>query len=289
MIHKDQAHGLRELVNTQPKNTGDTKVIAITSGKGGVGKSTISANLSYMLAENGYKVAILDADIGLANLDVIFNVKTEKNILHLLKGSASFNEIAIKLHDNLTLVPGESGEEILKYSDDYVYDKFTNEMSVLDDLDFIIVDTGAGIGEHTQTFLRAADEVVVVTVPDPAAITDAYATIKLISKHRDNIFLVMNQVKNQKEANLIFDKILKVAQSNIENKNLSINLLGKINNDEFVSKSIKKRILFVKEFPTAMPTTDLEAIATNLLLKLHRKIPNKKKGMGEFFRRILKF
>lgn len=289
MIHKDQAHSLRELISNQPKNGGNTKIVAITSGKGGVGKSTISANLSYMLADNGYKVAILDADIGLANLDVIFNVKSEKNILHLLKGGSKLSDIIIKIHDNLTLIPGESGEEILKYSNEYVYDKFMSEISILESLDFIIVDTGAGIGEHTQTFLKAADEVVVVTVPDPAAITDAYATIKLISKDRDNVFVILNQVKNQKEADLIFDKIIKVASTNIPNKNFTIQMLGKMNSDEFVSKSIKKRILFVKEFPTSIPCMDLEAIATNLLQKLNRKLEGKKKSVSEFFRKILRF
>jgi flagellar biosynthesis protein FlhG len=289
MNYRDQAHGLRELVSSRPKRTGDTKVLAITSGKGGVGKSTISANLSYLLATNGYKVAIFDADIGLANLDVIFNVKSNKNIMDILKGHATLEDIAIKIHDNLTLIPGESGEEIINYAHDYIYDKFMDEMSSLDDLDFIIVDTGAGIGEHTQAFLKAADEVIVVTVPDPAAITDAYATIKLISKDRDRAFMVMNQVRNQKEANSIFDKITTVASNNIKNENFSVELLGKLNSDEFVSKSIKKRILFSKEFPTSLPATDLEAITSNILLKLELKVTDKKKGMGEFFRRILKF
>jgi flagellar biosynthesis protein FlhG len=288
-MHRDQAHGLRELVNSKPKSTGDTKVIAITSGKGGVGKSTVSANLAYLLADNGYKVAVFDADIGLANLDVIFNVKSDKNIMHILKGHATLDDIAIKIHDNLTLIPGESGEEILTYSNDLLYDKFIDEMSALDDLDFIIVDTGAGIGENTQTFLRAADEVVVVTVPDPAAITDAYATIKLISKDRDRVYMIMNQVRNQKEANTIFDKIITVASNNIKKENFVIELLGKINSDDFVAKSVKKRILFVKEFATSLPSTDLEAIASNLLLKLDIKMTNKKKGMSDFFRRILKF
>jgi flagellar biosynthesis protein FlhG len=289
MNYKDQAHGLRELVKSKPKCTGDTKVIAITSGKGGVGKSTVSANLSYILATNGYKVAIFDADIGLANLDVIFNVKSDKNIMDILKGNASLEDIAIKIHDNLTLIPGESGEEILSYSHEFLYDSFMEEMSSLNNLDFIIVDTGAGIGEHTQSFLKAADEVVVITIPDPAAITDAYATIKLISKDRDRAFLVMNQVRNQKEASTIFEKIMTVASNNIENKKFAIELLGKINSDDFVSKSVKKRILFSKEFPTSLPTMDLENITSNILQKLDIKMTDKKKGMGEFFRRILKF
>jgi flagellar biosynthesis protein FlhG len=270
------------------KKTGDTKVISITSGKGGVGKSTISANVAYKLSEAGFKVAILDADIGLANLDVMFNVKINKNILHLLKGQATFKDIAIEINPNLTLIPGESGEEIFNYSDGFDFDKFFSEIASLKDLDFLLVDTGAGIGDNIQRFLNAADEIIVVTVPDPAAITDAYATIKIIAKNRDNIHLVVNQVSTPKEAETIFSKIDKVATTNIS-PDLKLNLLGKLTKDQVVSKSVKKRTLFTQEMPNSSAAIDIENIINSILSKLERKMlgEGQKKGMSNFFRNLL--
>ena len=197
----DQAKNLKKLVKEKsPQKPKTTKFIAITSGKGGVGKSTISANLAFVLSQMGYKVGIFDADIGLANLDVMFGVRSDKNILHLLKGQASLDEIIVPINKNLTLIPGESGDEILKYSNEILFDKFVAEVSSLDELDYMIVDTGAGIGEHIQLFLNASDEVIVVAVPDPASITDAYAAIKVLSKNKKRIFMLMNMVKSESEA-----------------------------------------------------------------------------------------
>ncbi|WP_151900778.1 MULTISPECIES: MinD/ParA family protein [Sulfurimonas] len=286
----NQAQKLEELVasNSQKKKSKKTRFIAITSGKGGVGKSTISSNLAYALSQQGLNVGIFDADIGLANLDVMFNVKIKKNILHVLKGEATVSDILIPITRNLILIPGESGDEILKYSDMALFDRFMQEAQVLNKLDVMIIDTGAGIGEHIQMFLNAADDVIVVTVPDPAAITDAYATIKTIATLRNDVFMIMNQVKNEKEAFGVFEKIKKVAKANIGEK-LDLQLIGKMNADAKVSTSVKQRALFRMLYPASQPSKDIDAIVRKITQKLERNVlvTSNESGLSGLFKRLM--
>ncbi|WP_064000114.1 P-loop NTPase [Campylobacter iguaniorum] len=283
----DQADKLRELMSSN-KPAKSTHFIAITSGKGGVGKSTISANLANVLAKNGYKVGLFDADIGLANLDVILNVKLKKNLLNVLKGECELKDILIKVKENLILIPGDSGDEIFKFNDQFILERFISEANMLDDLDFIIIDTGAGIGSNTQVFLQACDEIIVVTVPDPAAITDAYATIKVTSKMKKNIYMMLNMVKNETEAVRIFENIKKVAKANIPHE-LDLELLGYIELDKMVSKSIKQRTLFSDDAPHISPSIELKKAASNLLYKLERKVldDTQDRSFSGFFKRLV--
>ncbi|MDD4854253.1 MAG: MinD/ParA family protein [Sulfuricurvum sp.] len=284
-----QATKLEALVKQNSHATSKkTRFIAITSGKGGVGKSTISSNMAHVMAKNGLKVGIFDADIGLANLDVMFNVKIKKNILHVLRGEATVEEILVPIEKNLVLIPGESGEEIFKYASSGLFERFMDEAHVLDDLDVMIIDTGAGIGEHIQLFLRACDDVIVVTVPDPAAITDAYATIKVTSRLRNDISVIMNQVRSAQEATALFEKIQKVALANI-GEQLKLNFLGQITADPKVSISVKKRALYTREFPTSTPAVELEMIVKKIAKKLERNVlvTAQESGLGGFFKRLM--
>ncbi|NPA74290.1 MAG: MinD/ParA family protein [Epsilonproteobacteria bacterium] len=284
---QSQADKLKQIVKSDKRRSSKTKFIAVTSGKGGVGKSTISVNIGYLLSDFGYKVALFDADIGLANLDVLLKVQCDKNILDVLKGECSLEEIIVPVKKNLILIPGESGDEILKYGDQFIYERFFEETTTLDDLDYIIIDTGAGIGEHTRLFLNAADEVIVVTVPDPAAITDAYATIKITSKFKSRVYMLLNMVKNENEAKLIFDKINKVAASNI-GKDFQLSLIGSLKNDKNISKTIRNRTVFVKEYPNSITTAEFKRIVKKMILELEHKVLDNDKdgGFGGFFKRL---
>jgi len=264
-----------------------TKVIAITSGKGGVGKSTISANLAYALYKLGFKVALFDADIGLANLDILLKVKAKKTILDVLKGKAEFKDIVLTIENGFYLIPGESGDEILNFDDKEIYDKFIEGLKLFNDLDFLIVDTGAGIDKQVQIFLDAADEVVIVTAPEPTSITDSYTMIKILSKKRKRLFLLLNLVDNQKEANLIYQKLSKVAKENIS-PDLVIQLIGFLKRDKKIQKASLSRTLFSRE--NSHSSKQIFLIAKKLAHILERKVlMENETGLNRFFKKILKF
>lgn len=263
-----------------------TNFITITSGKGGVGKSVISANLANILASEGYRVALFDADLGLANLDIILNVRSEKNLLNVVRGECSLEDIVIKVKNNLLLIPGDSGDEILKYKDEFFKEHFKKELEILDDLDFVIIDTGAGIGDNIQPFLLASDEVIVVTLPNPVAITDAYATIKITSKFKDNLYMIMNMVRDKEEGLLIFDNLKRVAKNNIETP-LKIDLLSCIQSSANIAKSIKQRTLFTDEYPNMTATCQLREAASKLLVNLNKEsIDYSSRGLWGFLKRL---
>jgi len=252
-----------------------TKVIAIASGKGGVGKSMISANISFLLADKGYKVGIFDGDIGLSNLDIIFNVKSKNNFLNVLKGECTLEDIKITIDNNLTLIPSESGDEILQYEPKVIQEALLKKSSFLDKLDYLIIDTSSGIGNFTKIFLQCADEIIIVTTSNPLAITDAYTLIKITSTINKNLNLIVNMTENEKEGKVIYENIRKVAKNNIETP-FSLNYLGHIETSKNISKSIKFRQLFTKTTPSSLSSFHLSEIVDNLILQLENQAPPKK-------------
>jgi flagellar biosynthesis protein FlhG len=284
---KTQADKLKELVKSEKPKKLKTRVIAITSGKGGVGKTTLTANLGYALHSLGFKVALFDADIGLANLDVILKVNTKKNILDVLKNEVSLEDIIVEIEKDFVLIPGDSGDEIINFADEMSLSNFLTQLDVLEDFDFFLIDTSAGIDKKVQVFLDAADDVIVVTVPEPAAITDAYAMVKVISEKRDLAYMLLNEVSSEKEANNIFSKILKVAKQNLK-KDFRLLMLGHIKRDKLILSASAKRELFVKEYPNLQVSQQLINVAKRIAKISERKVlVEEESGLSKFFKRIL--
>lgn len=284
----DQAAKLKQIISEQEgSKQKKTRFVAITSGKGGVGKSTLSANIAYMYARLGLKVGLFDADLGLANLDVLLGVSTKKNILHVVKGEATLDEVVIEIERNFYLIPGDSGEEILKYTDPNFFKRLLAHSSMLDNLDVMVIDTGAGIGEQTQLFLKAADDIVVVAIPDPASITDAYAMIKVCSSMTQEVGLLLNQVKSDKEAQTIYEKIKSVASKNI-GQNFKLELVGKVDYSPSIAKAVKQRVLFTKEAGAGSVTKDVDRIVRVLAKKMERNVlvEGKESGLNGLFKRL---
>lgn len=272
------------------KSKANTKYIAVTSGKGGVGKSTISANLAYKLNKLGFKVGIFDADIGLANLDLIFGVKVDKNILHALKGEVSIDDVVYEIEPNLYLIPGDSGEEILKYagSNMNMIEKVLQESSILDTLDFFIIDTGAGIGALNQSILQACEYIIVVTMPDPSAITDAYATIKLNANSKQQIFMIINMCKSQKEALAVFERMESITKKHIPN--LTLKYLGGLENSTAVNKATRNRALISKVEPYnafSVGIGDIAALLVHDVTDMEHNMLLESRGFKSFFKRMI--
>jgi flagellar biosynthesis protein FlhG len=239
-------------------------VIAITSGKGGVGKTNISVNLAITLASAGKNVVLLDADLGLANADVICNIDLPANLSHVIARRKELKDVLVKAPGGFSLIGGASGLARMADLSDTDRQRLVTAMGELEQkADVILIDTGAGISPNVLAFTRAADHVLVITTPEPTAITDAYAVIKVIS--RDNaerrVSLLVNQVRNPNEARIVHDRIAKVARQFL---NLRIFDAGYIPEDEQVSTAVRKRSPFVLSAPRCAASHAVSQLAIRL-------------------------
>lgn len=262
---EDQATQLRRLMlkrlMPQPRNT---RTIAVTSGKGGVGKSNVALNLAIMLSAGGNRVALVDADLGLANLDVLIDMDIRSNLSHVISGGKRLEDVIVDLPCGVQFVPGASGLARIAHLSEFQRAQLLRELSTLEsDNDFIIVDTGAGIGPEVLHFAASADSVLVVTTPEPPAITDAYAMIKVLSQmqYRGTISVLVNFAKDRHDGRDTFARISSVAR-----KFLGVKVYdgGFILADEKVSQAVRTREPFVLAYPKCDAAKCLAAVATKL-------------------------
>ncbi|MDL2275326.1 MinD/ParA family protein [Desulfosarcina sp. OttesenSCG-928-G10] len=217
------------------------RTIAITSGKGGVGKTNIVANLGYALCKAGKRVLIFDADLGLGNLDVLLGLAPRYNFSHVIKGEKTISEIIVDGPGSLKILPASSGIQKLTRLSVYQKMEIFNELNaVLNHYDIVLIDTAAGISLDVLYFNVSANEIMVVVTPDPTSITDAYALIKILSvKYAANQFrLLVNQVKDEKEAEDVRRHLTTVTNRFLD---VSIVYAGSIPQDENVRLSVRKQ------------------------------------------------
>jgi flagellar biosynthesis protein FlhG len=243
----DQAKELRRIVEQhrrENRKTGNLRTIAILSGKGGVGKSNLSINLACALAEGGKKVVLLDADLGLANIDMLCGITAKYNLSHVIEGNKTLEEVLVKLTCNVWILPGGSGVRELADLDEARLVDLIDSMSVLEDrAEILLIDTGAGIHKGVLAFAAAADTLILLTTPEPTSIRDAYSVLKALKTsseegNKKDVAFVVNMANNEDEG-LEVAKRLQTAASQF--LGFSIHYLGCIVKDHSVEYAVRAR------------------------------------------------
>ncbi|NOX25315.1 MAG: MinD/ParA family protein [Deltaproteobacteria bacterium] len=242
------------------------RVICITSGKGGVGKTNLTANLAYTMAAAGLQVLILDADLNLANIDILLGLTPKYNLQHVFTGEKSLKDVMIKGPGGINILPGASGIMELANLDEEQRLYFLSEMAALDNkIDILLIDTGAGINENVIYFNLAAQERIILLTPEPTSLTDAYAMIKVLStRHAVKRFKIMvNMALSAREAINVFKQLSKVCDQFLAT--LSLDFIGYLPYDRQLVKAVRSQCLVTEKFPNCPASNMLRKISKDLV------------------------
>lgn len=300
---RDQAERLRQLVlgiqpdaaeeqmpeETKPEEKTPTRIIAITSGKGGVGKTNLSVNLALALIELGARVALMDADLGLANVDVLLGIVPQYTLKDALDGTADISMILCEGPGGINVIPGGSGVQELADLPEDKLDGFINSLQEIEHLfDYILIDTGAGISRSVTSFLYAADEVLLVSTPEPTSLTDAYAMAKTIFSHfpESNLGLIVNRAADAGEAQETYRKLDMAVHSFL---GLELRFAGWIADDPIIARSVRAH----KPLLLYAPNTSVARLFRQLARSIHEppavevaEQPQEQSGVSGFFSKL---
>lgn len=299
----DQAEQLRNIIKQQnteqnmpqmPQITSKymARVITVTSGKGGVGKSNVSVNLAIQLGKLGKKVIILDADFGLANVEVMLGIRPQYNLADLMFRGKSVKDIISPGPENIGFISGGSGMRELTNLDKAQIQKIVSMMSELDSLaDVIIIDTGAGISDSVIDLILASSEILLVATPEPTSITDAYALLKTLCRNPDfditsaNVKMIANRTQNYQEGRELYVKLNSVVERFL---NMKMDYIGAIPFDQNLTRAVMKQQPVSLAFPKATSSKAIMEIALSLENNSQTESRNRNKGISGLFSKMFK-
>lgn len=277
----DQLAGVRRLGGAQAAAPiGRVQVIAVTSGKGGVGKTNVSANLALALARNGKRVLVLDADLGLGNLDVLLGLAPRYTLEHVLSGEKALADVIVNGPGGMMILPASSGiHDLTALTQDQQLQLQEELEGLTRSVDVLLIDTGAGISSNVLYFAVAAQEILVVASPEPTSITDAYALMKVLHRqHGEKRFrLLVNMVEGGGEALEVYRKLCTVADRFL---NISIDYVGHVPQDDYVTMAVCQQRAVGDLYPRAPSSRQFEKLAKVIS---GWDVPELPKGTMQFF------
>ena len=258
----DQAENLRRLAN-KDNSKKKAKIITITSGKGGVGKSNFVVNMGITLHKKGKKVLIFDADIGMGNDDVLMGVLPRYNVFDLLEGK-DINEVVVEGPYGINLLPGGSGINYIENLEEEERLAFIEKLTSLDKYDYIFIDTGAGINKNVLAFIACSEETIVITTPEPTSLTDAYSLIKATDhfKLTDTANVIVNRAFSIKDGEETYNKLKRAVDKFLT---IKINYLGSISEDRKLVEGVRAQVPFTILYPKCDASRSIERISNKLI------------------------
>ncbi len=257
----DQAEKLRKL--TEKADGSKPTIITVTSGKGGVGKSNFVVNLSIALQKMGKKVLIFDADMGLGNDDVLMGFYPKYNIYDIIFDNMDISDVIIEGPFGVKLLPGGTGITRLEGVTEEQREEFIAKLTCLENLDFIIMDTGAGVNRDVLAYISCCHELIVLTTPEPTSITDAYSLLKVVSHFniKSSAKVVVNRILSNEEGKITFEKFNNAVSNFLK---IQLEFLGFISEDKKISQSVRKQEPFIIGYPNSTASKDVDAIAEKI-------------------------
>jgi flagellar biosynthesis protein FlhG len=289
---EDQAEQLRALMRSKQKASREpsngverkkTRIITVASGKGGVGKTNVSVNMALAYARLGKRVIVMDADLGLANVNVMLNMIPKFNLYHVIRKQKTMKDIILDTEYGIQIVAGASGFSKIANLTEEERQNFIEELYTLSNADIIIIDTSAGVSNNVLAFVAAADDAVIVTTPEPTAITDAYGIIKIIATEIDNLNmglkLVVNRVKTVAEAKKVADRMINIAGQFL---NLKVDYLGFIYDDPLVGQAVLRQ----KPFMVLDPKCRAAQCITHIVGRMEKSEIKSGGGIGNLIKKL---
>jgi flagellar biosynthesis protein FlhG len=271
----DQAQGIRQMKSPNP-----VRVIAVTSGKGGVGKSNVTVNLAVTLAQSGEKVMVMDAGMGLANIDVLLGLSPTQNLSHVINGDCTLEETIMEGPSGIRIIPASSGiaamSDLTPAQNAGVIRSFSE---LTEPVDILLIDTAAGLSDSVVSYTRAAREVIVVVCDEPASITDAYAMIKVMNRDYavERFHVLANQSHGPQQGRELYNKLARVSQKFLD---VTLDYIGSVPYDDCLKKAVQKQKTVVEAFPRSPSALAFKQIAKKTQ---QWPMPNELEGHLEFF------